>query len=333
MIKKTKTSKSLFIPQTLFSAAMALFLIAIFLTTAAIAPQSALARSESIAAVVNDQAITSSDLAARLKLIMASSRMPDTSEVREKLRPQVLDILIDEKIRMQEANKLGIKISDAEIDQALETVAQRNKLSKDQFLAAMQHDGVSPRTMRQQIEAQLAWNGVIQQKIRPKIEITDKQIDDMLSRLSSRIGTEEYFVGEIFLPVENQKDESRVRQLAQKLYTQITQGGAPFGPVAAQFSQGANAAQGGMIGWVQAGQLPEELDKKLKSMPNGAVSTPIRSLTGYHILYLRDKREISENTLPSRDQILNKLGLDEMERRQRRFFLDLKSEAFIDKRV
>lgn len=311
----------------------ALIITAAIIGVCSIAPQRAqAAQTESIAAVVNDGIVSNSDVDARMHLIIKSSGMPNTAEVREKVRPQVLNMLIDEQIRMQEAKRLGFEITEDDVDDGIGIIAQQNNMDMDTFTKAMAHDGIKPRTLRQQVRAQLAWNEVIKKEIRPKIEISDQQVDAMMERIKSREGTDEYLVSEIFLSVPNQKEDNSVRQLANKLYTQLTQQKAPFDRVAAQFSEGATAPRGGLLGWLQEGQLSEELDRELARMHKGSISSPIRTLSGYHILLLQDKRTLTAANTPPREDVLNKIGLEEMDRRQRRYFLDLKTAAFIEKR-
>ena len=87
------------------------------------------------------------------------------------------------------------------------------------------------------------------------------------------------------------------------------------------------------MGWVQQGQLAEELEQALAGMQQGQVSAPIRSQSGYHILLLREKRVISEETLPSEEEMMNIIGTQRLERMQRRHLQDLKTAAFIENRV
>jgi peptidyl-prolyl cis-trans isomerase SurA len=312
---------------------MSYIMLTIFsITMVSALPSIAAAQTEGIAAVVNDGAVSESDVKARMKLVVASSGMPNTAEIREKVRPQVLNILIDEQVRLQEAQRLGIDVTEEEVNQGIGIIASQNNLDMETFVKAMRQDGIKERTLRQQVRAQLAWNNVIQQEIRPKIEISEQQIDIMEERINSRTGTDEYLVYEIFLSVPDQNEERDVKQLANKLHSQIQQRKAPFERMAAQFSEGATASKGGLLGWIQEGQLSEELDTQLSRLDKGSVSSPIRSLSGYHILLVRDKRTLTAENAPSREDILNKIGLEEMDRRQRRYFLDLKAAAFIEKR-
>ena len=110
-------------------------------------------------------------------------------------------------------------------------------------------------------------------------------------------------------------------------------GKAPFFRVAQEFSKAAGATNGGVLGWVQQDHLNERVGKALLSMEKNSVSAPVRSASGYHILFLRDVRLISEDTIPDDQQMMTILGNERLERAQRRYYLDLKAAAFIENRL
>ncbi|MFN3826399.1 MAG: peptidylprolyl isomerase [Micavibrio sp.] len=291
------------------------------------------ARSETIAAVVNDDAITASDVKERLDLLMISSGIPPSEEIRKRLMPQVINMLVDESLMIQEATRAGIKITPQDIEAGFATIAQQNGMPLDQFKAMMKRQGVPVRAVENQIRAQMAWGKVVQQKIRPTITVNDLEVDNMLERLRANIGTSEYLVGEIFLPIDNPSQEVDVKQLAMRLTREMLQAKAPFQRVATQFSQSASAKRGGDLGWVQEGQLSPEIEEVLLRMNEGDLSEPIRTLSGYYIITLRKKRTIADDNIPSSEEILQRMGTDRLERAQRRHLLDLKSEAFIERRI
>ena len=100
-----------------------------------------------------------------------------------------------------------------------------------------------------------------------------------------------------------------------------------------QFSKSAGAPQGGDLGWVGQGQLQRELDEVLPRIAVGEISNPVRTSTGYHILSVREQRVVSEENMPSREDVRSILGTQRLERLQRRYLLDLKSAAFIENRL
>ncbi len=307
---------------------------ALFLLLLALAPAVPVqARTEAIAAVVNQDAISMNDLGDRLHLTMASAGLPNSPEIRKKLIPQVLDSLVEEQLKMQEARRLDIKITKEDIEAGFAELAKQNKFTPEQFRDMISRGGLSLATMERQIESQLAWAKVIQQVMRPQIEVTDSDIDDYIARIKSSKGKTEYLVSDILIKVSSDKKEAEARDVAMKLSQEITSGHAPFGKVAQQFSASPGAVRGGDLGWVLQGQLQTELEKTLAAMQKGAVSAPVRAVDGYHILQLRDMREVSDTNLPPRDNILNAIGLQRLERAQARYLLDLKTTAFIENRV
>ncbi len=247
---------------------------------------------ERIAAVVNEQAITLSDVLGRLQLALVSSGLPDSQESRQRLLPQVLRLLIDETLQTQEARRLNITVNDTEIESELRQIAQRNRLTVDQFQEALRGAGVPISTLRQQIRASIAWSKLVQRRIRPTIQIGDDEINAYAERIRANAGKPEYLVSEIFLAVDDQTNEAEVARLAERLVDQIGQG-ASFPAVAQQFSQSAGAATGGDLGWVQQGQLDQAVDETLRQLQPGQFSRPIRGIGGYHIIWVRDQRTVA----------------------------------------
>ncbi len=312
-------------------------LILAFLTVCLLAGlpvfDAAQARTESIAAVVNEDAISESDVNDRMKMVIASSGLPDNREIRERMRPQILNTLIEERLRVQEAVRLEIEITPEDITQGFAAIARQNNYAPEQFRAILARQGVPTRTMEDQIRAQIAWSQVVQVRLRPQVLIADNEIEAELARLRGNIGKTEYRVLEIFLAVENPAEEGEVKRLADQLTRQLNDGRVPFQRLAAQVSQSAGAARGGDLGWVQEGQLAEEIEAQLARMDDGALSRPVRTLAGYHILYLRDTRQITAESIPSEDNLRQKIGMERLDRLQRRYLMDLKTAAFIEQRV
>ncbi|HTK85492.1 MAG TPA: peptidylprolyl isomerase [Patescibacteria group bacterium] len=288
---------------------------------------------ERIAVVINDDVITASEVAARTRLILVSSGLPNTPEVRQKLEPQILNSLIEERLMMQEAKRDKIEVSKDEIAHGFETVAKQNNLTPDQFKQILAHNNIPVHTLEDQIEAQVAWGDVIQKKIRPDVSISDAEVETALARMKGNIGKDQYRVADIFLPVGTPQEDGKVHALADKLVMEMTQNHVPFPRVASQFSQAAGASRGGDLGWVQEGQLDPKLDNIITHMKEGELARPVRTDDGYHILFLRQKTTVTEQSLPSHAGMLEHLGLGELERRQRRFLMDLKASAFIEHRA
>ncbi len=251
--------------------------------------------AERIAAVVNDQAVSVSDVEARLKLMLLNAGLPDNAEVRQRLQSQVLRQLVDEQLQMQEAKRVGATASTDEVNQAIDRIAQQNRMNRQQLEGLLKSRGISPTTLHGQIQSALSWQKVVQRRIRQEVQVGDEEVESALQRAKANIGKPEYLVAEIFLAVDNPGQDDQVRRAAERLIEDIRRGGN-FAAVARQFSQSAGAQTGGDLGWVRPGELSDELDTALQSMRPGQLSAPVRTAAGYHVMLVRDRRTFGSST-------------------------------------
>ncbi len=272
-----------------WAAAAASILIALGLQAAPALGQSG--AREGIAAVVNDDIVSQADVRARVRLALLGAGVPDNAELRQRMEPQVLRQLIDERLQLQEARRLGVTVSDKEIEEAIGRIAQQNNMSRAQIDRMLSDRGVSSPAFRDQVRASLAWQKVMQRRIRREVVIGSEEVDAELERIQANIGKPEYLANEIFLAVDRPQQEAEALRVAERLVQDIRRG-ASFTAVARQFSQSAGAANGGDLGWVRQGDLRDELDRALRALGPGQVSPPVRTADGYHILYVRAQRVV-----------------------------------------
>ncbi len=244
------------------------------------------------AAVINDEVISLLDLNMRLKLAIFASGQPDSARLRKRMSPQVMRVLIDERLQSQEAERLGITVTDEQVTATAEEIAQRNKLSYAEFAKMMEGRGIIPSAFLEQVRSQLTWNALITRRLRPSVQVSEDEVEEVVRRITASRGLKQRRVSEIFLAVDTALQEDEILGNAQRLVEQLRAGGS-FPALARQFSEAASAARGGELGWIQEGQLPEELDAVLARMRPGTLSAPIRGLSGFHILLLRDERQTS----------------------------------------
>jgi len=283
------------------------------------------------AAVVNDDIISVLDLAMRVQLAIIAAGVQDSQDVRRRLTPQVLSSLIDERLQMQEAKRLDIEVTDLQVAGALEQIAQQNNMTEGQFLTMLRNRGVIPTTLIDQIRAQIAWQSIIQRRVRPNVVIPPEEVEEVVSRLSARRGSIERRVAEIFIPVESIATEAEAQTNANKLFEELRRG-ANFAGLARQFSQSGTATLGGDLGWVRDGELDEELNTVLAQMGPGEVSVPIRTLSGFHILLLRDLRK-NEGQEVDRGRIQESLTNQRVDQLAQRSMQELRRTANVDVRI
>lgn len=271
----------------------------LFLLTAAIAgaclrpaQASAQVRSQDtlrIAAIVNNDIISIYDLRQRTLLTEITSNIPDTPENQRRLAPQVLRTLIDERLKMQEAKRLNLNVTPAEIDEVIAKIERGNKMTPGQMKDVLIRNGARAEDLRDRIEADIAWNKVIGSQLARNIRISDEEVDDVLRQIEANKGRPEYLAAEIVLPVDSPNHEREVRQLADRLIRQL-QSGTPFQALAQNFSRSATAAVGGDLGWVKSGEIDAEIEAALVRLKPGEISEPVHTEEGFTILLLRDRR-------------------------------------------
>lgn len=194
--------------------------------------------AERIAAVVNDEVISLSDVHARIRLALLNAGAQDSAETRQRLTPQVLRQLIDERLQLQEAKRLGVSVPSKEIDEAIGRIAEQNRMGRPQLEAMLKAQNVPVSTLREQVRALLSWQRVMQRRIRQEVVIGDEEIDAVMQRIKANIGKPEYLVAEIFLAVDSPDQDEEVRRNAERLVEEVRRGGN-FAALARQFSQSA----------------------------------------------------------------------------------------------
>lgn len=242
-----------------------------------------------IAAIVNDDVISMLDLHSRTSMVIANADMPDTTETRQRIFPQVLRGLIDEKLMLQAAHAIDIQVAQEDLKGELDRIAESNGMTIEQLTEQLLQSGVPITALSSRIEANIAWQMFVGRALSTKIKISEDEIDDEIAQIQASAGKPEYLLGEIFLPVDSPSQDNEVQQLAVRLIQQM-QGGASFTAIATNFSRAPSAALGGDMGWVQESHLDLDLLNVVRQLQAGMVTRPIRTLGGYYIMMLRDIR-------------------------------------------
>jgi peptidyl-prolyl cis-trans isomerase SurA len=244
---------------------------------------------DGIAAVVDDQIISVDDLAARIKMVMLSTNIGDSPEMRQRLSSQVLRTMIDEKLELEEGKRQNISVTDAEVDKAVASIAKQNNMTAAQLTDVLKSHGIDQSALIDQLKASIVWVKLVHERAAETGPISDQEVDAAMKQLKQTEHQAESRVAEIFLAVDNPQQDDSVRQLALKLIAEMKQG-ARFSAVAQQFSQSPTAAVGGDLGWISPQELPAELAQVVAQMRPGELSPPIRTPAGYYLLVVLERR-------------------------------------------
>jgi peptidyl-prolyl cis-trans isomerase SurA len=241
-------------------------------------------------AIVNGEIITQTDIDQRVALLAIANDTPIPANEIDRLRQQVLSNLIDETLQIQAAKAEEIEITDADVDKTVARVAGNVKQTPEQMAEYLQARGSSIRSIRRQIQGEMAWRRLQSKKIESTVNVGDEEVQAVIDKLTASKGAEEFRIGEIFLPA-NSANDAEVQAGAQKIFAALQQGGSFVG-YARQFSQSSSAAVGGDLGWMRPERLPDELASAVRQMRPGMVSAPIKVPGGYSIIAVQDVRKI-----------------------------------------
>jgi peptidyl-prolyl cis-trans isomerase SurA len=252
-------------------------------------------------AQVNGEIITGTDIDHRLALIVAANENKLPPEELARFRAQILTNLIDETLQIQEAAANEIEVTDAEVNQYFDRVAQQNfnrpPSEVEKYLISI---GASVATLKRQIKGELSWSRLLSRNVRPSANVSDDEVNAIIERIKATKGTTEYRLGEIYLAATPETLPA-VQENARKIIEQLRQGGN-FVAYARQFSEASTASVGGDLGWLSLAQLPQSLATAAAGMNSNQIQA-VASPGGISILLLIDKRQVA--TSDPRDSVLS----------------------------
>jgi peptidyl-prolyl cis-trans isomerase SurA len=252
-------------------------------------------------AQVNGEIITGTDIDHRLALIVAANENKLPPEELARFRAQILTNLIDETLQIQEAAANEIEVTEAEVNQYFDRVAQQNfnrpANEVEKYLISI---GASVATLKRQIKGELSWSRLLSRNVRPSANVSDDEVNAIIERIKATKGTTEYRLGEIYLAATPESLPA-VQENARKIIEQLRQGGN-FVAYARQFSEASTASVGGDLGWLSLAQLPQSLATAAAGMNSNEVQA-VASPGGISILLLIDKRQVA--TADPRDSVLS----------------------------
>ena len=245
---------------------------------------------EGIAAVVNDEPITTYDVRDRMRLIISSANIQPTEEALARIQEQAIRGLVDERLQLQQAREFEIEVSEEEVEESLSDIAARNGTTVEQITEELAQSGINVETLRSQIRAEIAWQIMVSGRFRNRVRISDAQIETALDRIAQSASEPQVRMGEILIELPASGEEEQAQATIQTIFNQLRQG-APFQQLAAQFSAAPSARQGGDAGWLAYSQMDERIGEVARQLQPGQISNPVRVPGGYMIVAVIEKRD------------------------------------------
>ncbi|EFQ9125634.1 TPA: peptidylprolyl isomerase SurA [Salmonella enterica subsp. enterica serovar Typhimurium] len=269
--------------------------IAMIANTSFAAPQVV----DKVAAVVNNGVVLESDVdglmqSVKLNAGQAGQQLPDDAT----LRHQILERLIMDQIILQMGQKMGVKITDEQLDQAIANIAKQNNMTMDQMRSRLAYDGLNYSTYRNQIRKEMIISEVRNNEVRRRITVLPQEVD----ALAKQIGTQNDASTElnlshilIALPENPTSEQVNDAQRQAESIVEEARNGADFGKLAITYSTDQQALKGGQMGWGRIQELPGIFAQALSTAKKGDIVGPIRSGVGFHILKVNDLRGQSQS--------------------------------------
>ncbi|EHO5062234.1 peptidylprolyl isomerase SurA [Salmonella enterica] len=269
--------------------------IAMIANTSFAAPQVV----DKVAAVVNNGVVLESDVdglmqSVKLNAGQAGQQLPDDAT----LRHQILERLIMDQIILQMGQKMGVKITDEQLDQAIANIAKQNNMTMDQMRSRLAYDGLNYSTYRNQIRKEMIISEVRNNEVRRRITVLPQEVDT----LAKQIGTQNDASTElnlshilIALPENPTSEQVNDAQRQAESIVEEARNGADFGKLAITYSADQQALKGGQMGWGRIQELPGIFAQALSTAKKGDIVGPIRSGVGFHILKVNDLRGQSQS--------------------------------------
>ncbi len=250
-----------------------------------------------VVAIVNEGIVLQSQLDTQIALIMdrlrdQKAQLPPGDVVRQ----QVLERLVLQEIQYQRAQRLGVRVSDEILNEALRDVAQRNGLPFEQMPMALASQGVDYAAYRDDMRREISISMLRQRDVVPRIYVSPRELEQALHRQSQQVDENaEFDVSHILLSLPESATAEQMA-LVEKLAMEIQSragSGDDFGQLALTYSQAQSALERGKLGWRRLNQLPQFIAGLVINMKSGEVASPVRTPTGFHIVRLDDTRGAS----------------------------------------
>ena len=280
-----------------------------------------------IYAEVNGEVITSRDMQNRVNAFVATTKIPVNAQTKKMIIEKVLQAAVDEKLKLQEAEKNGVNITEADLNEGLKNFAKENKTSVRQVRQMLRQAGVTEEVFRSQMKAEMAWSRLVGMKARREINISESEVRSALDMINQDKMKQKYLISEIVI---SQKKAKNIYDLVENLRNDPR-----FELYAMQFSESPSARGGGNLGWVGKDQLAEPLIQALEKMKVGQISQPVKVGTDYYILKLQSIYRPGIDKAPSTNEqeVRQLLQSQKTEALAQKYIRDLRNKAVIERRV
>jgi len=291
------------------------------------------AAENKILAVVNDEVVTQTDLDVALSSAIEDLKKgysgADLQAKIEETRKEFLNQMIEDKLILQEAKRLGVTVDDAEVDGRLKEVKSRFP-SEEVFYSEVERSGVSTELLKKRYRENIMMGKLVAHEVKDKIVVTPSEIESYYKGHAEELkAPDSVHLRTIMLRFDETNTEDLVKQKADDV-VKLVKEGRDFGELAKLYSQGARAEENGDFGFVEKGQMREDFEKVIFALKPGELSEPVKTDTGYYIFKVEEKKENHLLSLSeARGDIEDIIFRGKAQKRYQEWIAKLKRDAFI----
>ena len=271
----------------------------------------------SIVAIVNDEPITMMDLDARLRLIIISSNLPNNLETRKNLSGQVLQSLISERLQHQEARKLGIRVTNQEVENNIKFIEKQNNMQENQLIETLFKNGVPKSALPIRLKSNLIMQKLLQNIIRPKVVINNNEVNNEYNNLLANNGKMEYKFSEISFNFSNLSKKEDIILIAKQIRKKIIEENN-FDVIGKRIQENGTGVYKNN-NWKLTNKINKDIYLQIETLKKNEISELVLTNTGVSIIKIDGKREfkipelsqtVSDIAFISSDLPINKNKID-----------------------
>ncbi len=250
----------------------------------------ALERFESIIGTIDDKAITSYDIDQRIKILLKSIQLKDNIENRDIVRKRAFELLIEEVVKLNEAEKEKISIPQKDVEEFMKQAFGFSKDDKNTFLEFLKNDNIDYEVLEEQIKIELMWKKLVNQKLSSRIIITPEKISSMVNEYNAKAGKKQYNYSEIVI-LKKKRSIQELKASINKIKNILSQD-VSFESVANKFSESPSSLVGGNLGWIFEEQIKKKVLNNLKKLEKKTKSNFIQFDDSFKMFKLNDLRTL-----------------------------------------
>jgi peptidyl-prolyl cis-trans isomerase SurA len=307
----------------------------------AAAPASTPQVVDRVAALVNGDVVTLSELAERAGPALLRAEQlapgPERDEAHKLALKRAFEDVVVEKLLQSKATELQLEASEAQIDEAVEDIKRRNSFDDAALERALKEQGIDKATFRANVKREYDAFLVLQYQVRSKVKVSDDDLRNYYQTHPQEFGGEEEVkVRHVFLPVpdgatkaQEAKVEEQMTRILQRLKT-----GEDFGAVAREVSKGPSAAEGGDLGWLRRGTIDKALEEAAFALKPGQLSQPVRAGAGLHVFKVDERRIAGEKSFDdAKEEIRSHLLEAQAGTYRQQLIAELRRDALIEAKL